>query len=101
MTEKTGQYYSCVFHNGFRFDMNFLTKYVWLSLWKIQEFSLLGSSLKDLKSYKISNHCKFINSTKYYQHSPSKLAQSTDECEKDKQNKESLHKLFRLRTSIL
>ena len=101
MTKKTGHYYSCVFHNGFRLDMNFLTKYIWLSLWKIQEFSLLGSSLKDLKSYTISNHCKFINSTKYYQHSPSKLAQITDECEKEKQNKESLHKLFRLRTTIL
>ena len=33
LTEKSGQYFSCIFHNGFRFDMTFLTKGIWLSLW--------------------------------------------------------------------
>ena len=49
MSENSGQYFSCVFHNGFRFDMTFLTKVIWLSLWKMQEVSLLGSSLTELK----------------------------------------------------
>ena len=81
MTEKTGQYFSCVFHNIFRFDMSFLSKFFQLSLWKTQEFSLLGGSLADLKSYAISKYWKFIDSTKYYQQSLYNLAQST-ECEK-------------------
>ena len=32
MTKKGGQYFSCVFHNGFRFDMTFLSEGVWLLL---------------------------------------------------------------------
>ena len=50
LTEKCGQYFSCVFCNGFRFDMTFLTKKLWLSLWQTQDVSLLGSGLTTLKS---------------------------------------------------
>ena len=34
LTEKSGQYFSCIFHNGFRFDMTFLAKGIWLFLWQ-------------------------------------------------------------------
>ena len=43
LTENSGQYISCVFHNGFRFDMTFLT--IGLSLWKTQYVSLEFSGL--------------------------------------------------------
>lgn len=82
MSENGGQYFSCVFHNGFRFDMTFLTKVIWLSLWKMQEVSLLGSSLTELKSYTLGRHRKFIDSVKYYQQSLAKLAKSANEDEK-------------------
>ena len=81
LTDKTGQYFSCAFHNRFRFDMTFLTKGIWLSLWKTQDLSLLGSGLTTLKSY-IGNHVKFIDSIKYYQQPLSKLARSTEPAEK-------------------
>ena len=77
LTEKSGQYFSCIFHNGFRFDMTFLTKGIWLSFWQTQDVSLLGSGLTTLKSYDIGRHVKFIDSVKYYQQSLSKLARST------------------------
>ena len=51
LMEKSGQYLSCVLHIGFRFDMTFLIKRLWLSLWQTQDVSLLGSSLTTLKSY--------------------------------------------------
>ena len=51
MSENSGQNFSCVFHDGFRFEMSFLTKEIWLSLWKTQDVSLLGSNLTTLKSY--------------------------------------------------
>ena len=82
MSENSGQYFSCVFHNGFRFDMTFLTKVIWLSLWKMQEVSLLGSSLTEFKSYTLGRHRKFIDSVKYYQQSLAKLAKSPNEDEK-------------------
>ena len=77
LTEKSGQYFSCIFHNGFRFDMTFLTKGIWLSFWQTQDVSLLGSGLTTLKSYDIGRHVKFIDSVKYYQQPLSKLARST------------------------
>ena len=61
LTEKSGQYFSCIFHNGFRFDMTFLTKGIWLSFWQTQDVSLLGSGLTTLKSYDIGRHVKFID----------------------------------------
>ena len=67
LTEKSGQYFSCIFHNGFRFDMTFLTKGIWLSLWQTRDVSLLGSGLTTLKSYIIGRHVKCIDSVKYYQ----------------------------------
>ena len=82
LTEKSGQYFSCIFHNGFRFDMTFLTKEVCLSLWQTQDVSLLGSDLTTLKSYNIGRQVKFIDSVKYYQQPPSKLARSTTSEEK-------------------
>ena len=75
LTEKSGLYFSCIFHNGFRFDMTFLTKGIWLSLWQTQDVSLLGSGLKTLKSYNLGRHVKFIDSVKY-QKPLSKLARS-------------------------
>ena len=65
LTEKSGQYFSCIFHNGFRFDMTFLTKGI--SLWQTRDVSLLVSGLTTLKSYIIGTHVKFIDSVKYYQ----------------------------------
>ena len=82
LTETSGQYFSCVFHNGFRFDMTFLTKWIWLFLWQTRDVSLLGSGLTTLKSYIIGRQVKFIDSVKYYQQPPSKLARSTTSEEK-------------------
>ena len=75
---KSDQYFSCVFHNGVRFDMTFLTKGLWLSLWQTLDVSLLGSILTTLKSYTLGRHVKFIDSIKYYQQPHSKLARSTN-----------------------
>ena len=75
-TEKSGLYFSCIFHNGFRFDMAFLTKRIWLSLWQTRDVSLLASGLTTLKSCIIGRHVKFIDSVKYYQQPLSKLARS-------------------------
>ena len=61
--------------------MTFLTKGIWLSLWKTQDVSLLGSGLTTLKSC-IGNHVKFVDSIKYYQQPLSKLARSTEPAEK-------------------
>ena len=74
--EDKGQYFSCICHNGFKFDMAFLTKDQWLSLWQIKGVSLLGSGLANLKSYTIGKHIKFMDSIKYYQQPLSKLASS-------------------------
>ena len=82
MTEKNGQYFSCVFHNVFRFDMTFLTKGLWISLWKTEDVTLLGSGLTILKAYNIGRNIKYIDSTNYYQQPLSKLARSTDPNEK-------------------
>ena len=82
--EKSGQYFSCVFHNGFRLDMNFLTKGLWWSLWQTQDVSLLGSCLTTIKSYTLGRHVKFIDSVKYYQQHLSELARSTDSSEKER-----------------
>ena len=82
LADESDQYFSCVFHNGFRFDMIFLTKGIWLSLWKTQDVFLLGSGLTTLKFYTICNHVKFIDSIKYYQQPLSKLARSTKPAEK-------------------
>ena len=73
MTKKNGQYFSCIFHNGFRFDMTFLTEGLWLSLWQTKDVTLLGSGLTTLKAVNIGRHVKFIDSTKYYQQPLSKL----------------------------
>ena len=35
----------CIFCNSFRFDMSFLTKGIWLSLMKTQDFTLFGEQL--------------------------------------------------------
>ena len=67
LNEKNGQYFSCVFHNGFRFDMVFSTKGLCLSVWQTQNVSLLSSRLITLKSYTLGRHVKFIDSVKYYQ----------------------------------
>ena len=80
LTEKSGQYFSCIFQNGFRFDMTFLTKGIWL--WQTQDVSSLGSGLTTLKSYNIGRHLKFIDSIKYYQQPLSKLARSTTSARK-------------------
>ena len=82
LTENSGQYFSCFFHNGFRFGITFLTKGIWLSFWKTQNVSLLGSGLTTLKSYTIGRHLKFTDSIKYYQQPLPKLARSTDPTEK-------------------
>ena len=82
LTEKSGQYISCIFHNGFRFDMTFLTKGIWLSLWQTRDVSLLGSGLTTLKSYIIGRYVKFIDLARYYQQPLSKLARSTTSEEK-------------------
>ena len=82
LTEKRRQYFSCVFHNGFRFDMTFLTKTFWLSLWETQDFSLLGSGLTTLRSYTLGRHVKFIDSVKFYQQPLVKLARTADANEK-------------------
>ena len=62
--------------------MTFLTKGLWLSLWQTQDVSSLGSGLTTLKSYTFSRHAKSIDSVKYYQQTPAKLARSTDANEK-------------------
>ena len=80
LTEKSGQYFSCVFHNGFRFDMTFLTK----RLWQTQEVSLLSSGLTTLKSYALGRQVKFMDSVKYYQQALSRLARSTDSSERER-----------------
>ena len=82
LTEKSDQYFSCIFHNGLRFDMTFLTKRIWLSLWKTQDVSLLGSGLTILKSYNIGRHVKFIDSFKYYRQPLPKLVRNTTSEEK-------------------
>ena len=82
LAEKSGQYFSCDFHNGFRFDTTFLTKGLQLSLWQTQDVCLLGSGLTTLKSYTFSRHAKSIDSVKYYQQPLAKLARSTDANEK-------------------
>ena len=84
VTYKSGQYFSCIFHNGFRFDMTFLTKRLWLSLWQTQDVSSLGSGLISLKSYSLGRHFKFIDSVKYYQQPLAKLARGTDKNEKER-----------------
>ena len=81
MMDKSGQCFSCIFYNGFRFDMTFLTKGLWLSLWQTQDVSLLGSGLTSLKSYSLGHHVKFIDSVKYYQQPMAKLVRSTNENE--------------------
>ena len=82
MEKNKGQYYSCIFHNGFKFDVTFLTKGLWLSLWQTKDISLLGIGLTNLKSYTIGKHIKFVDSVKYYQQSLSKLAGSANDEEK-------------------
>ena len=82
LTEKSDQYFSCIFHNGFRFDMTFLTKEIWLSLWQTRDVSLLWSGLMTLKSYIVSRRVTLIDSVKYYQQPLSKLASSTTSEEK-------------------
>ena len=67
LTGKNGQYFSCIFHNDFRFDMTCLAKGLWLSLWQTKDITLLGNGLTTLKAYNIGRHLKFIDSTKYYQ----------------------------------
>ena len=62
--------------------MTFLTKGIWLSLWKTQDISLLGSSLTDLKSYNLGKHIKFRDSTKFNQQPLSQLANITNNVEK-------------------
>ena len=62
LTEKSDQYFSCIFHNGFRFDMTFLTKGTWLSLWQTRDVSALGSGLTTLKSYIVGRHVTLIDS---------------------------------------
>ena len=84
MENNRGQCFSCIFHNGFKFDMTFLTKGLWLSLWQTKDVSLLGSGLTNLKSYTIGNHIKFIDSVKYYQQPLSKLASSANAEEKSR-----------------
>ena len=66
ITKNGRQCFSCVFHNGFRFDMTFLTKGLWFSIWETQDVSLLGSGLTTLKSCTVGHHVKFIDSVKYY-----------------------------------
>ena len=82
MMDKSGQYFSCIFHNGSRFDIIFLTKGFWLSLWQTQDVSVLGSGLTSLKSYNLGCHVKFIDSVKYHQQPLAKLARSTNKNEK-------------------
>ena len=65
LTEKSGQYFSCVFHNGFRHDV-FNKRTLAFSL-QTQDVSPLGSGLTTLKSYTLGCHVKFIDSVKYYQ----------------------------------
>lgn len=86
LTEKSGQYFSYVFHNGFRFDMTFLTKALWLSLWQTQDVSFLRSKLTTLKLYTLGCHVKFADSVKYYQQPFSKLACSIDKNERKNSN---------------
>ena len=62
--------------------MTFLTKGLWISLWKTDDVTLLGSGLTILKAYNIGRHIKYIDSTNYYQQPLSKLARSTDPNEK-------------------
>lgn len=78
LTDKSGQYFSCIFHNVFRFDITFLTKGLWLYLWRTKDVSILGSRLTSLKSHNIGRHINFIDSTKYYQQPLLKLVRSTD-----------------------
>ena len=89
MTEKSGQYFSCIFHNGFRFDITFLTKALWVSLWPAQDIFPLGSGLTSLKSYSLGHQVKFIDSVKYHQQPLAKLAGNTD-----KNEKKRIHSLF-------
>ena len=44
VTDNNSQYFSCVLHNGFKFNTTFLKKGIWLSLWKSLDIFLLGSS---------------------------------------------------------
>ena len=81
LTEKSGQYFSCVFHDRFRFYMTFLTKALWLSLWQTQDVSFLRSKLTTLKLYTLGCHVKFTDLVKYYQQPFSKLACSIDKNE--------------------
>ena len=78
LTEKSEQYFSYVFHNGFRFDITFLTKGLWLSLGQTLDVSLLGSGLTTLKSYTLGRYVKFVDSIKYYRQPLPKLARSFD-----------------------
>ena len=87
LTEKSGQYFSCVFHNGFRHSV-FNKRTLAFSL-QTQDVSPLGSGLTTLKSYTLGCHVKFIDSVKYYQQPLAKLARSNDANEKKR-----IHSLF-------
>ena len=82
LTEKSEQYFSYVFHNGFRFDITFLTKGLWLSLGQTLDVSLLGSGLTTLKSYTLGHHVKFIDSVESYQQPLAKRTWSINANEK-------------------
>ena len=84
MGSNRGQYFLCIFHNGFKFDMTILTKGLWLSLQQTKDVSLLRSALTNLKSYTIGNNIKFIDSVKYYQQPFSRLASSVNAEEKSR-----------------
>ena len=89
LTGKSRQYFSYVFPNGFRFDMSFLTKGPWLSLWQTQDVSLSGSGLTTLKSYSLGPHIKLMDSAKYYKQPAAKLVGSTNA-----NKKKRIHILF-------
>ena len=56
LTGKSEQYFSWIFHNGFRFGLKFLTKGMWLSRRQRQDVFLLVSALTTLKSYTLKSH---------------------------------------------
>ena len=58
--------FSCIAHNFFGFDMFFLLKGIWLSLWGTNDLNIGGSGLINIISANLGSWVKFINTMKYY-----------------------------------
>ena len=71
----------CIAHNFFKFDMFFLLKGLWLSVWRSDDINIGGNNMVDINYAQIDNF-KFIDSLKYYQTSLAKLSETMSPEEK-------------------